>query len=312
MTDKPRYRYPGIGFFEVNDKDIFCGRTEKVEELFTLIMTNKTVVLHGESGTGKSSLIRAGLFPHFEEKKPNFLPVIIRFDDNIGSRSDDYLIIRTMEFINKNQHLKVNELPYICDKKNDFWYNAKLFEKNNYSLLLIFDQFEELQSYSREQVKIFCIKLFELFSSTIPPEIYDEVEKNTSQYFKDPALLDKVRDEYNKSTEFLKQPLSVKALFVIREDRLGTMSMLSDYFPDILKNDCMLLPLDVENARKAITEPALKEDGNFKTLKFEFQIDAVSKLLNELTDTNTGRVDPLQIQIVCSSIEKRIEKGEII
>jgi hypothetical protein len=45
-------------------------------------------------------------------------------------------------------------------------------------------------------------------------------------------------------------------IFVVREDKLGTMSLLSDYFPDILKNDYFIKQLSIENARRAIVEPA--------------------------------------------------------
>ena len=105
--------------------------------------------------------------------------------------------------------------------------------------------------------------------------------------------------------KFLEQPLNVRILFVVREDKLGTMSLLSDYFPDILKNDFFLLPLDKNGARSAIAEPAQKE-GQLYTAPFTIDEGAVDLLLQSLVDPNTKLYDPIQLQIVCSSIEKKV------
>ena len=72
-------RYPGINFFTESDRDIFKGREKDVERLYTEIMLSDTMVLHAESGVGKSSLVRAGLVPYIKEKNKSFTPVIINF-----------------------------------------------------------------------------------------------------------------------------------------------------------------------------------------------------------------------------------------
>ena len=41
----------------------FCGRTETIYDLFHLVNKNICVTLYGKSGIGKTSLLRAGLFP---------------------------------------------------------------------------------------------------------------------------------------------------------------------------------------------------------------------------------------------------------
>ena len=86
-TDK-KYRYPGINFFTKEDKDIFCGRDDDAQKLFNRTMLNNTIVLHGESGAGKSSLVRAGLIPLLEKQneirlrqgKPQYLSITIGLD----------------------------------------------------------------------------------------------------------------------------------------------------------------------------------------------------------------------------------------
>ena len=307
MADRNKYRYPGVVYFKTDDEDIFCGRTEDTRKLYTQIMLSKTVVLHAESGVGKSSLIQAGIIPFFQNNNPKFIPITIRFDgkkspDNVN---DDFLILETIKCIKKQRELKELSLPYIKADENNLWYITKMFEKNGHSLLLIFDQFEELQGYNYKQIDLFKKKLSELFCSNIPYEINNEIEKNTSFLFGDSKISDKKRNEYNNNIEFLEHPLSVKALFVVREDKLGVMNLLSDYFPDILKNDYLLLPLDNQNARKAISDPAERE-GEYLSPKFEIDNEAVKHLLLNLADTDTGRIDPIQIQIICRNIERKI------
>ncbi len=49
--------------FEPWDAGLFFGRDQRVRDLAELVDESKLVVLHGASGTGKSSLLRAGLRP---------------------------------------------------------------------------------------------------------------------------------------------------------------------------------------------------------------------------------------------------------
>ena len=55
--------YRGIEPFRYKDADVFFGREIFVEDLVANILAFRLVVLFGESGSGKSSLINAGLIP---------------------------------------------------------------------------------------------------------------------------------------------------------------------------------------------------------------------------------------------------------
>jgi formylglycine-generating enzyme required for sulfatase activity len=59
--------YPGLYPYELTDRGCFFGRSRAVEELLALIRgvarRHRLIVLHGESGTGKTSMLRAGLAP---------------------------------------------------------------------------------------------------------------------------------------------------------------------------------------------------------------------------------------------------------
>ncbi len=55
--------YKGLDFFEESDADLFFGREKLVEELVSRVKASRTVFITGASGSGKSSLVRAGLIP---------------------------------------------------------------------------------------------------------------------------------------------------------------------------------------------------------------------------------------------------------
>jgi len=55
--------YPGLRPFNSNEVDIFFGREEQVDQLVTRLARYRFLAVIGSSGSGKSSLVRAGLVP---------------------------------------------------------------------------------------------------------------------------------------------------------------------------------------------------------------------------------------------------------
>ncbi|MBW4722054.1 nSTAND1 domain-containing NTPase [Saccharothrix obliqua] len=58
-----RAPYPGLAAFQAADAEWFCGRDALVDELHAKVGARPFVAVFGPSGTGKSSLLRAGLVP---------------------------------------------------------------------------------------------------------------------------------------------------------------------------------------------------------------------------------------------------------
>ncbi len=63
MTDKP---FPGLRPFERDEDLIFFGREEHTGQLLDKLGSTHFVAVLGTSGSGKSSLVRAGLLPALE------------------------------------------------------------------------------------------------------------------------------------------------------------------------------------------------------------------------------------------------------
>src|SRR6185503_1633989 len=56
-----RCPYKGLEVFEEEDAELFFGRERLVNELIGRVKESRTVFITGPSGSGKSSLVRAGL-----------------------------------------------------------------------------------------------------------------------------------------------------------------------------------------------------------------------------------------------------------
>src|SRR5207253_3177330 len=65
-SNLPSNPYPGLRPFEPSEWAIFFGREQMSDEVTLRLAQQNLVVVHGASGCGKSSLIRAGVLPFLE------------------------------------------------------------------------------------------------------------------------------------------------------------------------------------------------------------------------------------------------------
>ncbi|MEL6853326.1 MAG: ATP-binding protein, partial [Bacteroidota bacterium] len=58
------------------DSAIFFGRDQEVESLYELVFKSRLMLIYGQSGTGKTSLIQCGLGNKFD--LTDWLPIFVR------------------------------------------------------------------------------------------------------------------------------------------------------------------------------------------------------------------------------------------
>ena len=90
--------YKGLSPYSQDDADKFAGRTKDIQRIVNSLLARRLTVLYGESGVGKSSVLRAGVIPALErEVKQNIrddavpkLAVVI-FPSLEGNWQEDHL-----------------------------------------------------------------------------------------------------------------------------------------------------------------------------------------------------------------------------
>src|SRR5215475_7966626 len=71
----PRDPYKGLAYYGPDDVLLFAGRDQDIDACIQLLADSKTrmLLLHGRTGCGKSSFLRAGLIPSLEERGFGYL-----------------------------------------------------------------------------------------------------------------------------------------------------------------------------------------------------------------------------------------------
>jgi energy-coupling factor transporter ATP-binding protein EcfA2 len=160
-----RMPYPGLRPFKTSEFQFFNGRDGQAEELISRLKQNHFLAVIGSSGTGKSSLIRAGVIPqlmagYLQEAGTNWDVALCRPGKNpvenlavalarVKCRSNDPEKIKqdlaiTEPMLSRSIYgiLDFNEVLNAPDKPEQ--------EKSN--LLIIVDQFEELFRFNRDNL----------------------------------------------------------------------------------------------------------------------------------------------------------------
>ena len=91
----PDNPWPGLDPFDETDREYFYGRSAESGELLRLVRRELLTVLFGRSGLGKTSLLKAGLFPRLREETA--LPVYVRLDHAEGAPALREQIYRSLQ-----------------------------------------------------------------------------------------------------------------------------------------------------------------------------------------------------------------------
>lgn len=141
--------YPGIRPFDKDDAPYYFGRDVQIGELKSRLVSSNYLAIVGSSGTGKSSLVRAGLIPRLEKEgnwliavsRPENAPVAnlalaLNKDHVLGGREESY----------ETKYTRMN-LDYSSRGIIDSLKQSKRQEK----LLLVIDQFEEIFRFKDQE-----------------------------------------------------------------------------------------------------------------------------------------------------------------
>jgi len=163
--------YKGLSAFTKEDAPFFFGRTEFTKTLVQASQTRPFIAVIGNSGSGKSSVVFAGLIPELEQE--NFWEFIIfRPTDNPFFQLANALLCLLEPEMDKLERLtkakksannfKTGELT-LKEVLDDITLQKK---SSNQRLLIFVDQFEEVYTLSTEEEReIFIEQLLEVVNA---------------------------------------------------------------------------------------------------------------------------------------------------
>ncbi len=147
ITDWKRISpYKELQSYAESDKEYFFGRKEEIQELLNRIDKYQIVGLFGESGTGKTSMVNAGLIPVL--KNDAFIVISVRCLDDPIKRIRESLL-NTLKSNNISSEsierlAATDTFPhFIVDLKS-------IVEEGNRNFIIIIDQFEEIFTRAKE------------------------------------------------------------------------------------------------------------------------------------------------------------------
>ncbi len=294
--------WPGLVSFEETNSEFFFGRETEIAEMERLVTNGPVSVLFGRSGLGKTSLLRAGVFPRLRLK--NYLPIYVRLNYSDGSPP---LVEQTREALWSGlQSAKIEARPpdpeetlwEYCQRDDvDFW-DARI---RLITPVLVFDQFEEIFTLGRKSHNVerdrerFKEELQALINNSPPERVREKFKRN-------PELVG--RFDFEKRT--------VKVLISLREDYLPDLDALRTQFHGLGQNRMRLEPLTGRQAREVILKPGQGlVDEPVADRIIEFVSRDKTRGEHEPLILENRVVEPALLSVVCRELnQRRLDSGQ--
>lgn len=283
----PETPYRGIESFRYIDQRVFCSREEETWDLMRNILINRGVLLYGDSGSGKSSLINAGLIP--EAIKENLYAHRLRVQprrgreikvERISTETDDGPPYLPSDLVDTSA--PDNALSFEISLEEFYKQLDRLRHKRHDEPrpLLIFDQFEEF------------ITLFEEAGAVPSKDSPSTIQTNILT-----VLTSILQDE----------SLPVKLLFVFREEYLAKLNILFKAAPELLDQYVRLLPPRVEEAQQIILAPFADEEVKQRFAGKPNHVRDLEHLAKQISTqiqqrSENGFINLTELQIVCRKL----------
>ena len=235
--------WPGLEAFEENAHAFFFGRDREAESLLSHVLDAPVTVLYGSSGLGKTSLLRAGLFPLLRDR--HFLPVYARFELTPDAAPPTRQLHQS---VHDSIRADVPDAMLPLDEESLWEYlhrtDFELWSAQNYPLtpVIVLDQFEELFTLGErvpDLVRGFRNDLGDLAENRIPADLAARIE-----------------DDAAVAEQFHLRSRNYKLLISLREDFLPELEGWRQLIPALGHSRMRLLPLRPGEAFDAVHKPA--------------------------------------------------------
>jgi tetratricopeptide (TPR) repeat protein len=292
---------PWLGLFSYSEETraYFHGRDEEAAELARRVQRKLLTVLFGQSGLGKTSLLRAGLVPRLRSE--GFCPVYVRIvyapDSPVPSEQIKQAIFRaTAEagyWTRPGSAIEGESLWEFLHHRGDLLRDAA---GNPLMPLLIFDQFEEIFTLAQAD------DTGRLRARQFLEDLADLVENRP------PAALEaRLEHDDAAAEEFDFGRADYRVLIALREDYLAHMEGVKDIMPSITQNRMRLARMNGAQALSAVRKPGGR-------LVSQEVAEAIVRFVAGGSELGNAEIEPSLLSLVCRELNaaRQVQgRGEI-
>jgi hypothetical protein len=285
----------GLASFTEETRAFFYGRDDEVAELARRVQRKLLTVLFGQSGLGKTSILRAGLAPRLRGQ--GYCPIYVRIDYGKEApepaeqikRAIGRAASRSGEWTQAGVAVAGESLWEFLHHRDDV-----LRDESGATLipLLIFDQFEEIftlaqsDDFGRARAARFIDELADLVENRPPKSLeakFDDDESGAERF-------DFARSDY-------------RVLIALREDYLAPLEGLKKAMPSISQNRLRLARMTGTQALAAVMQPG-------KRLVTEEVAAAIVRFVAGGAELANAEVEPSLLSLICRELnDARIAQG---
>lgn len=291
----PQQPWLGLASFTEEMQGYFYGREEEVAELARRVQRKLLTILFGQSGLGKTSILRAGIVPRLRGQ--GYCPVYVRIDYSPESPAPSDQIKQAIfratqssgQWTQTGVAVEGESLWEFLHHRDDV-----LRDESGKTLipLLIFDQFEEIftlaqsDDFGRKRAAQFLEDLADLVENRAPKALEAKMEDDETAV----EGFDFTRSDY-------------RILIALREDYLAHLEGVKGIMPSITQNRMRLARMTGAQALSAVIKPGGK-------LVSEEVAESIVRFIAGGSELRNAEVEPSLLSLICRELNNaRLAQG---
>ncbi|HEV7515692.1 MAG TPA: hypothetical protein VGR07_05265 [Thermoanaerobaculia bacterium] len=293
--------WPGLTPFDEQDRDFFYGRSAEWNELLLRVRREPLTVFFGRSGLGKTSLLKAGLFPRLPAE--DCLPVYLRLDHAAEAPDLCEQIFRGLQAVCEGHGV---QMPPPAPKESLWSYfhrrDAELWSATNRLVtpVIVFDQFEEIFTLGQKT------EAARARSAAFLTDLGDLVENRPPG-----AVRHALENEPTAVRRFNFKHSTAKLVLSFREDFLAEMEGLKKQMPSLMYNRFRLLAMNGAQAYEVITRAGghlVDDEVARRILRLSWKNEANPPV--DPADFPKIEIDPALLSVVCRELNHKRQQAK--
>jgi CheY-like chemotaxis protein len=293
----PDHPWLGLHPFAEENHSYFFGRTAEVRDIFLRVRENLLTVLYGQSGLGKTSLLRAGLTPKLRVERFRPVRVLLDFGEKSVPLVDQVRTALAAACMSPGWDVAtlierwapLGSLWEICAHET-----IRPRDLADKPPVLIIDQLEEVFTWAEEapaggsggaEVAELFVQIGDLVENRVPLALQEAFKQ-------DPRL----------ALAYDSSPTAVRVVLSLREDYLAQLEQQKSTIPSLMRNRMPLRLLTGSQAFEAVVRPGRIDGHNLVSDRVGEQI--VRFVAQRPDDTPLEEIEavPPLLSLVCERL----------